>query len=66
MTPEKTAVVSGDKGRKTYSTQYAYEIYLNKWILPRWNSYRISDVKAVDVKAWLKTIPFARGSKARI
>jgi integrase len=55
-----------DEGRKTYSTQYVYEIYLNKWILPRWRSYRISDIKTVDVEAWLKTIPLARGSKAKI
>ena len=57
---------SADGGQKTYSTQYAYEVYLNNWILPRWKSYRISDVKAVDVEAWLKTIPLARGSKAKI
>ena len=55
-----------DEGQKTYSTQYAYEVYLNNWILPRWRSYRISDVKAVDVEAWLKTVPLARGSKAKI
>src|SRR5258708_5865800 len=62
----KPAPELADEGRKTYSTQYAYEIYLNKWILPRWKSYRISDVQAVDVEAWLRTIPLARGSKAKI
>jgi integrase len=41
-------------------------IYLNKWILPRWRSYRLSEVKAVDVEAWLKTLPLARGSRAKI
>ncbi len=50
-----------DEGQKTYSTQYAYEVYLNNWILPRWRSYRIFDAKAVDVEAWLKTVPLARG-----
>ncbi len=55
-----------DEQQKAYSTQYAYEIYLNRWIRPRWNSYRLSDVKAVDVEAWLKTLPLARGSKAKI
>src|SRR5579862_7723358 len=38
-----------DEGPKTYSTQYAYEVYLNKWILPRWRLYRLSDIKTVDV-----------------
>ena len=51
---------------KTYSTQYAYDIYLKKWVLPHWRSYRLSEVKAVDVEAWLKTLPLARGSRAKI
>jgi integrase len=55
-----------DEQQKSYSTQYAYEVYLKKWILPRWRSYRLSDVKAVDVEAWLKILPLARGSKAKI
>ena len=55
-----------DEGQKSYSTQYAYDVYLKKWVLPRWRSYRLSDVKAVDVEAWLKTLPLARGSKAKI
>src|SRR6202140_5213397 len=63
---QKPATGSLDEHHKSYSTQYAYQIYLNNWILPRWRSYRISDVKAVDVEAWLKSIPLARGSKAKI
>ena len=55
-----------EEGQKTCSTQYAYEIYLKSWILPRWRSYRLSDVKSVDVEAWLKTLPLPRGSKAKI
>ena len=55
-----------DEGQKTYSTQYAYEIYIKSWILPRWRSYRLADVKAVDVEAWLKILPLARGTKAKI
>jgi integrase len=62
----KPTPASADEGQKAYSTQYAYEVYLNNWILPRWKSYRISDVKAVEVESWLKTIPLAHGSKAKI
>lgn len=42
---------AGDDLQKSYSTQYIYEIYLNRWILPRWRSYRLNDVKAVDVES---------------
>lgn len=64
--------ISDDEERKSYSTQYNYDGYLRKWILPRWRSYRLSEVKAVAVEQWLKTLsfengdPLARGSKAKI
>ena len=54
---KKPATGSGDEHHKSYSTQCAYDIYLNKWVLPRWRPYRLSEVKAVDVEAWLKTLP---------
>jgi integrase len=57
---------TADEQQKAYSTQYAYEVYLKKWILPRWRSYRLIDVKAVDVEKWLKSLRLARGSKAKI
>jgi integrase len=64
---------AADEDRKSYATQVTYEGYLKKWILPRWGASRLSDVKAVEVEKWLKTlcfkktgIPLARGSKAKI
>ena len=59
---QKPATGSGDEHHKSYSTQYAYDIYLQKWVLPHWRLYRLSEVKAVDVEAWLKTLPLARGA----
>ena len=56
----------GEELRKSFSTQDTYEGYLRKWILPRWQSYRLSEVKAVAVEKWLKTLPLANGSKAKI
>jgi integrase len=63
---QKPATGNSDEHQKSYSTQYAYDIYLKKWVLPRWRSYRLSEVKAVDVEAWLKSLPLARGSRAKI
>jgi hypothetical protein len=36
-----------DDTRKSYSTQLTYQGYLRKWILPRWRSYRLTEVKPV-------------------
>ncbi len=55
-----------DELRKSYSTQVTYQGYLNKWILPRWRSYRLTDVKPVQVEQWLKSLPLSKGSKAKV
>jgi integrase len=55
-----------DELRKSYSTQVTYQGYLSKWILPRWRSYRLTDVKPIQVEQWLKTLPLSKGSKAKI
>jgi integrase len=55
-----------DELRKSYSTQVTYQGYLTKWILPRWRSYRLADVKPVHVEQWLKSLPLSKGSKAKI
>ena len=54
------------EGRKSYATQDTYEGYLKKWILPRWRSYRLGDVKTVQVEHWLHSLPLAQGSRAKI
>ena len=41
-------------------------MYLKNWILPRWRTFRLTNVKAVDVEAWLKALPLARGIKAKM
>lgn len=64
--PSIGTICEHEEGRKCYSTQETYEGYLKKWIGPRWGSYRLGDVKAVQVEQWLKTLPLARGSKAKI
>jgi integrase len=69
----KPAPEAAEENHKSYATQVTYDGYLTNWILPRWRSYRLSDVKAVDVEKWLRTLCFqepavalARGSKAKI
>ncbi len=51
---------------KTYSTKVTYEGYLNKWILPRWGEYPIVRINAGEVELWLRSLPLARASCAKI
>lgn len=64
--PGKREESSGSEVRKSYATQDTYEGYLKKWILPRWRSYRLGDVKTVQVEQWLHSVPLAQGSRAKI
>lgn len=55
-----------DQGRKAFSTRAAYECYLKTWVLPRWGTHRLDQVKPVAVEEWLSGIKRARGTKAKI
>jgi integrase len=51
---------------KTHSTKVTYQGYLNKWILPRWKNYTLSAINAGEVELWLRSLPLARASCAKI
>jgi len=51
---------------KTHSTKVTYEGYLNKWILPRWGKYPLARVNAGEVELWLRSLPLAKSSCAKI
>lgn len=47
------------------STQDTDGSMLRKHIEPKWDDVRLSDIRAMDVDAWLKTLPIAAASKGR-
>src|SRR5215471_4927857 len=55
-----------DKLWKTHSTKVTYNGYLNKWILPRWGKHLLLCLKAGEVELWLRSLPLARSSCAKI
>lgn len=55
-----------DVSNKAYSTRASQKSYLHNWILPRWGSYLLEEVKPVPVEDWLAVLPRARGTKAKI
>jgi integrase len=58
--------LSTDNEWKTLSTRTTYEGYLRKWIVPRWGATNLSAIRAVEVELWLRTLPLARASRAKI
>src|ERR1039458_5234408 len=51
---------------KTPYTAEVYAGYLKTWILPKWTEHSLSDVRTVAVESWLKTLPLANGTKAKL
>jgi hypothetical protein len=51
---------------KTPYTREVYEDYITKWIIPKWRTFTLSDVRTVAVESWLSTLPLANGSRAKI
>ena len=52
--------------RISYSTKKNLCWLLQKWIEPRWGSYALSDIRAVEVELWLKNLALAPGSRCKI
>jgi integrase len=53
-------------GNKTKKTQESYRVYISRWIAPRWGREYLSKIKPVLVEEWLRSLPLADGSKAKI
>ena len=58
-----------DNENLSFSSQYGYRCYLNNWIEPKWGWLLVSELESlpgVYVEQWLKSIPKARGTRAKI
>jgi integrase len=51
---------------RSYSTRRNYIFYLNKWIVPRWKDYKLTEVRTVEVESWLRSLSLARSTCAKI
>ena len=51
---------------KEMSTQDAYSFYAKNWILPRWGTVLLEEIKTVEVERWLRAAEVADGTRAKI
>ena len=63
------------KERLAFATNETYRLMLKNWVMPRWGTYPLDDIKAVAVEEWLgklqrtvgeEKIDLAPGSKKKI
>ncbi len=55
-----------DNTWKSYSTKRGYESYLKNWIAPHWGTYKLHEIKTIEVETWLRGQSLAKSSSAKI
>lgn len=56
----------GENCSKTMLTLAVYAHHLDRYIVPRWGTERIGDIKAFRIEAWLKTLNRSEATRAKI
>ena len=51
---------------RSHATKKIYKAYLNRWVRPHWEKYELAEVRTIQVEAWLRTLPLAKSSCAKI
>jgi integrase len=55
-----------DDSWRSYSTRKNYSFLLKRWITPRWGNFGLSEVRTIEVETWLRSLPRARSTCAKI
>jgi integrase len=55
-----------DNTWRSYSTKKTYQAYLTRWVLPHWRQYELAEVRTIQVESWLRRLPLAKSSCAKI
>jgi integrase len=51
---------------RSYSTKSVYKVYLKRWVIPKWSDHLLSDIRTIEVESWLRGLPVARSTCAKI
>lgn len=51
---------------RSHATKKIYKAYLARWIRPHWKKYQLAEVRTIQVESWLRGLPLAKSSCAKI
>jgi integrase len=43
-----------------------YKAYLTRWVRPHWHKYQLAEIRTIQVESWLRRLPLAKSSCAKI
>jgi integrase len=55
-----------DNTWRSYATKKSYHTYLKRWIVPHWGEYGLFQIRTVEVESWLRRLPLAKSSCAKL
>jgi integrase len=55
-----------DNTWRSHATKKTYQAYLNRWVRPRWRQHELAEVRTIQVESWLRCLPLAKSSCAKI
>ena len=58
--------LTNDNTWRSHSTKRAYRAYLKRWVIPHWGTAPLSEVRTMRVESWLRLLPLAKSSCAKI
>ena len=58
--------LTNDNTWRSHSTKRAYRAYLKRWVIPHWGTAPLSEVRNMGVESWLRLLPLAKSSCAKI
>src|ERR1700688_4679734 len=58
--------LSQDNTWRSHATKKIYQAYLSRWIRPHWQKYALAEVRTIQVESWLRGLPLAKSSCAKI
>ena len=51
---------------RSHATMKTYQAYLHRWVRPHWRHYELAEVRTIQVESWLRRLPLAKSSCAKI
>ncbi len=51
---------------RSHATKKIYKAYLTRWIRPHWKKYQLAEVRTIEVESWLRGLPLAKSSCAKV
>ena len=51
---------------RSHATKKVYKAYLSRWIRPQWQKHELAEVRTIQVESWLRGLPLAKSSCAKI